>query len=200
MHANQPPLTSGPSPEMGEGSSSVREPVTATLKLREDLVFTPDLARDRPGYTVEDPLRGKFFHVGMAEYTFLIQLDGRRSIAAAVGRAAVRLGPQALSEHEALALCQWAMESQLAQPRGGEESARVAVAAARHERQRLRAMANPLCVRIPLVDSDGLLSRIVGWCGWVFTWPAVAAWIGMVGYWRSIWPAAAGHASKRRPP
>ncbi len=164
------------------GTCDVREPITATLKLRDDLVFTPDLASDRPGYTVEDPLRGKFFRVGMPEYTFLVQLDGRRSIAEAVGQAAVRLGPQALSEHEALALCHWAMESQLAQPLGGEGTTRIAAAAARHERQRVRAMANPLCVRIPLIDPDWLLSRIVPWCGWVFTWPALAVWIGMVGY------------------
>ncbi len=160
----------------------VREPITAMLKLREDLVFTPDLARDRPGYTIEDPLRGKFFHVGTREFTFLVQLDGRRSIAEAVGHASVSLGPQALSEHEALALCQWAMESQLAQPLGGEGTTRIAAAATRRERQRVRAMANPLCVRIPLIDPDWLLSRIVGWCGSVFTWPGLAVWIGMVGY------------------
>ena len=128
----------------------------------------------------------------MPEYTFLIQLDGRRSIAEAVGRAAARLGPQALSEHEALALCHWAMESQLAQPLGGEGTARIAAAAARHERQRVRAMANPLCVRIPLIDPDWLLSRIAGWCGWVFTWPALAVWIGMVGY--ALYLAGSGWA------
>ena len=121
-----------------------------------------------------------------------MQLDGRRSIAEAVGRAAVRLGPQALSEHEALALCHWAMESQLAQPLGGEGTARIAAAAARHERQRVRAMANPLCVRIPLIDPDRLLSRIAPWCGWVFTWPALAVWIGMVGY--ALYLAGSGWA------
>jgi putative peptide zinc metalloprotease protein len=160
----------------------VREPIAATLKLRADLIFTPDLGRDLPGYTVEDPLRGKFFHLGAAEYTFLMQLDGRRSIAEAVGRAAVRLGPQALSEHEALALCHWAMESQLAQPLGGDGTARIAAAAARQERQRVRAMANPLCVRIPLFDPDRLLSQMVKWCGPLFTWPATAVWIGLVGW------------------
>jgi putative peptide zinc metalloprotease protein len=168
----------------------VREPITATLRLREDLIFTPDPARDRPGYTVEDPLRGKFFRLGTAEYAFLVQLDGRRSIAEAVGRAAVRLGPQALSAHEALALCHWAVESQLAQPAGNGGSARIAAAAARHERQRVRAMANPLCVRIPLIDPDRLLSRIAGWCGPVFTWPAAGVWTGLVGY--ALYLAASG--------
>ena len=74
------------------------------------------------------------------------------------------------------------MESQLAQPLGGDGTARIAAAAARHERQRVRAMANPLCVRIPLVDPDRLLARIAAWCGPIFTWPALAVWIGMVGY------------------
>ena len=152
------------------------------LKLREGLVFTPDLMQDRPGCTIEDPLRGKFFRVGMPEYTFLIQLDGRNSIAAAVGHAAARLGAEALGEHEALALCHWAVESQLLQPLDGERTARIAVTAARHERQRVRAMANPLCLRIPLIDPERLLSRIAPCCGWVFTWPAMAVWLGMVAY------------------
>ena len=152
------------------------------LRLREDLVVMPELTGGPPGYTVEDPLRGKFFRMGVPEYTFLAQLDGRRSIAEAVGQAAVKLGPQSLSEREALALCHWAMESQLAQPLGGEGSTRIAAAAARHERQRVWAMTNPLCVRIPLIDPDWLVSRIVPWCGWGFTWSASAVWIGMVGF------------------
>ena len=55
---------------MSDSAQHVREPINATLKLRDDLLVTPDLARDRPGYTVEDPLRGKFFHLGTPEYTF----------------------------------------------------------------------------------------------------------------------------------
>ncbi len=160
----------------------VREPIAATLELRQDLVFTPDLTREPPGYTVEDPLRGKFFRVGVPEYTFLTQLDGHRSIAEAVGRAAVRLGAQAISEHEALALCHWAIETQLVQSLDGERTTRIAAAAAQHERRRIRAMANPLCVRIPLIDPDWRLSRIAPWFGWVFTWPALAVWTGMVSY------------------
>ncbi len=182
MNSNSPPRPTDPPPANGAGKTDVREPIAARLKLRDDLIFSPDLERDRPGYTIEDSLRGKFFRVGMPEYTLLMQLDGQRSITEAVGRAAVRLGSQALSESEALALCHWAMESHLAQPHGGESTARIAAAAARHERKQVAAMANPLCIRIPLIDPDRLLTRIVPWCRWLFTWPALAVWIGTVGY------------------
>jgi putative peptide zinc metalloprotease protein len=171
----------------------VREPITAVLKLREDLVFAPDLTRDRPGYTIEDPLRGKFFRLGVPESTFLAQLDGRRSIAEAVGRAARHLGADALRENEALALCHWALANQLVQSLDGDGPSRIAAAAAEHERQRTRALANPLCMRIPLIDPDRLLSRIAPWCDWVFSWPALAAWIGLVGY--AIYLAVTGRAN-----
>ena len=190
MHSKRQPLNSGLSSASALAKCNVREPITATLRLRDDLVCTPDLCGDRPGYTVEDPLRGKFFRVGLAEFAFLTQLDGRTSIAEAVGRAAARLGPQALTENGALSLCHWAMECQLAQPLGGDGTTRIAVAAARHERRKVLAMANPLCVRIPLVDLDGFLARIMRVGSWIFTWPAMLLWIGMVGY--AIYLAGSG--------
>ena len=56
--------------------------------LRADLVFTPDLAVDPPCYQIEDRLRGKFFRVGLRKFTCLSNLDGRATIAEAVGRSA----------------------------------------------------------------------------------------------------------------
>ncbi len=169
---------------------NVREPSSATIKFRDELEWTPDLSGDQPGYTIEVPLRGKYFRVGFPEFAFLSQLDGQSSIAEAVGRAAVQLGHQALNEHDALALCRWALECQLAQSVGGDRTTRIAAAAARRERLRVLAVANPLCIRIPLVDPEPILSRLA-WLGrWVFMWPAMFVWIVLIGY--AIYLASSG--------
>ena len=47
--------------------------------LRGDLVFTP-CGGGIPYYRVEDPLRGKFYRVGLAEYALISLLDGRRTL------------------------------------------------------------------------------------------------------------------------
>ena len=180
-----------PSAENGEARCNVREAITATLKLRGDLIFMPDLARSPEAIAVEDPLRGKFFHVGVPEHTLLIQLDGRQSIAAAVGRAAAGLGPQALSEREALALCRWAAENQLALPLGGDASARIAATAARHRAQRVRDGQSALRAD-SASDPDRLLRRITNWCGAAFTWPVLMVWAGILGY--ALYLACSGWA------
>ena len=70
---------------------SVRDPAIARLKLREDLVISPDISGGTRCYAIEDPLRSKFYLVGIPEFTFISLLDGRTSIAGALelGRPAI---------------------------------------------------------------------------------------------------------------
>ena len=158
----------------------VREPSGTTLKLRGDLVFSPQVTSDPPCYTIEDPLRGKFYRVGIPEFTLLTLLDGRTSIAEAVGLAARRLGRDALAEHEALAVCRWAIGCQLAHPVGSDLAARLCETAAKADRQRLLNRANPLAIQIPLFDPDRLLTVLTRRCSWLFSWPAAVVWLATV--------------------
>jgi putative peptide zinc metalloprotease protein len=168
----------------------VREPSTAVVALRDGLVFTPDVSRDPPGYTIEDPLRGKFYRVGVPEYTVLSLLDGRVSIAEAVGVAAVKLGAQALAEHEALALVRWLLDCQLAYPAAANQTERLSEAARRNEQRRLLSMLNPLAIQIPLCRPDRLLGVLTQRLEWLFSGWSVAVWIAVVGY--AIYLIAAG--------
>ena len=86
---------------------SVGEAGSARLRLRDDLVFQPEIVGETSTYTIEDPLRGKYFHVGLREYSFLALLDGQTSIAEAVAIGARSHAADALAEHEALTLCRW---------------------------------------------------------------------------------------------
>jgi putative peptide zinc metalloprotease protein len=160
----------------------VLEPSTAALQLRDDLVFTPDVAHEPPHYTIEDPLRGKFYRVGMSEFTLISLLDGRRSVAEAVGLAAQRLGERALAEHEALALCRWLADCQLALPVGVSPIARLDEAAEKGSRQRLLAAVNPLLIRVPVFSPDRLLATLSPWLGWLFSVPMLIVWSGLVLY------------------
>lgn len=141
--------------------------------LRADLVFTPDVAANPPCYQIEDRLRGKFFRVGLREFALIGHLDGRATVAEAVGRTAARLGPQALTVDEALAICRWLIESRLgfrvdaaAPPRPCLETDLA--------RFHLRDL-NPLGIRLPLANPDRLISRLWPYAAWLFSWPAAVA-------------------------
>ena len=60
----------------------------AKPRLRDGLVFTFREIGGEPGVIIEDELSGRFFRVGMSEYVFLSQLDGRTSIGDALGATA----------------------------------------------------------------------------------------------------------------
>src|SRR5688500_5915347 len=99
-------MTQSPAP-------TIAEPHSATPKLREDLVIESREFAGQACYVIEDPLCGRFFRVGLAEYELLRRLDGKLSIAHAVGQTATILGREALSSQQALAVCRWLAENNL---------------------------------------------------------------------------------------
>ncbi len=171
-------------------AGSVRDPMTASPRMRDDLVVTPDISNVTPSYVIEDPLRGKFYRVGVPEFTFMSLLDGRASIAAALGTAAGQLGRRALAEHEALALCHWLLDSQLAHTDDSAQADRLCESAEKIAQRRLAGNINPLMIKVPLVNPDGLLEAIGPWVAWLFSWQFFLVWIGACSY--GVYLVAAG--------
>ena len=53
----------------------IRDLGRTRITLRDDLLFTPRRDGGTVFYVVEDPVRARFYRVGLAEYTFLSMLD-----------------------------------------------------------------------------------------------------------------------------
>jgi putative peptide zinc metalloprotease protein len=125
---------------------------------------------------IEDPVRGKFFRIGSDEFTLIALLDGKNTIAQAIGLSAATLRERAFTENEAMSVCHWLLESQLAACGGAGQAERLASTARKQAQNKLAASVNPLAMRLPLFNPSRLLNRIVPWLHWVFSKPAVAAW------------------------
>jgi putative peptide zinc metalloprotease protein len=160
---------------------SVGDAISARLRLRDDLVFQPEINGEMPGYTIEDPMRGKYFRVGLREYGFIALLDGRSTIAEAVAICAKTLRSSALAEYEALAVCRWLLENQLAQPSGGNHEKQLRQAAEQQDRRKLSAL-NPLSMQLPLVAPDRTLGFIAEHLRWLMSLPAAAVWLCFTAY------------------
>ena len=63
----------------------------AVLKAKNALRFSSRKIGKRLGYIVEDELTGKFFQIGLSQYTFLSLLNGRRTVNDALERTATLL-------------------------------------------------------------------------------------------------------------
>jgi putative peptide zinc metalloprotease protein len=151
-----------------EGSSgcNVQVPLNATLTLRKDVSIVPQHLGQEPCYVVEDLLRSKFYRIGVREFTFISLLNGKTSLGDALGLAATTLGPEALSEQDALAIGGWLIDSQLANHGSAAGSTCAAGAAARPSRL-LTILRDPLFIKLPLFNPDPLLAKLLPWCGWL---------------------------------
>jgi putative peptide zinc metalloprotease protein len=158
----------------------IHEPLTAAPRLRPDLVMQPQEFAGQACYVIEDPLRGRFFRVGIPEYEVLRRLDGRTSLAAAIGQAATTMGAQALGPQEGLAVCRWLAENQLlCGPGAGERPPR---------RRTLWQRFNPLVIKLPLVNPDRALAAALPWFGWLFSPGFLLLWacVLLYGGWLAV--------------
>ena len=96
----------------------------ARLRLKDSLRFTMRQNGKGIEYLVEDEVTGRFFRVGLPQYTFLTMLDGRRTVSTALMKTASLLREHAIDETEAASLCKWAIESGLVESETGNSTAR----------------------------------------------------------------------------
>jgi putative peptide zinc metalloprotease protein len=148
----------------------VLDPAQACLRMRTDLVVTP---HENATFVVEDPLAGKYFLVGSAEWSFLTRIDGVRTIAEAIGQAATD-GPlgTALTEREGISVARWLVDQGLAQPvasmpQGRGDGSPLAP----------RAPFNPFMIRLGTFNPDELLAAVDARLGWLWSRWVLAAWL-----------------------
>ena len=77
----------------------------ARLKLKDSLRFTMRQSAGSLEYLLEDESTGRFFRVGLPQYTFLTMLDGNRTISTALMKTATLMRQNAIDENEAANLC-----------------------------------------------------------------------------------------------
>ena len=156
--------------------TATRELTGSRLKLHDDLIFTPQRFQDKTFYHIELPSRSKFYRIGLAEYTFISLLDGNTTIAEALSLTARTLAPEGFSEPEAVAICNWLLETGLARAEDSSQSAPLHAAADAKRAKQLVGRLNPFWMRLPLFNPDRLIERLFPWLGWIHSRPAIALW------------------------
>ena len=145
------------------------------LALRDDLVWVPISSGHETYYTVEDPLRSKFYRIGIPEYIFISLLDGRTPISEALAQTSRALPDSKITENDAAAICHWLLQTGLARSSQGGDGDAAATSQSGQARPRAtRGTWNPLVCRLPLFHPDGFFNRAVVWWGWICTPSAMA--------------------------
>jgi len=171
--------TRGSSTSPGDGRASDLH--QAVVKLRNDLRFTPQTGGGRPYYVVEDPVRSKFYRIGVPEYTFISLLDGKTTIGDAIRLTAAALADDGFGDTDAAGICRWLVDANLAHTAESSKPGRLIEAATAARRRRGWQWFNPIVFRLPLLYPDALFRRITPWLAWIYSRPAVLAWCTLVG-------------------
>ncbi|MFM7070551.1 MAG: site-2 protease family protein [Planctomycetota bacterium] len=151
------------------------------LALRLDLRVSPRIEGGESYYVIDDPLHGRYYRLGTAEYAFVSLLDGRTTLRDALAKLSSAAPGHQLSENEAAGLCRWLARQDLAQTAESSRSERLSARAEKDERRQWLARINPLSFRIPLLSNpDRAINAAQRLVGSVFSPAASGVWIGLV--------------------
>lgn len=155
------------------------ELINTRPRLRDDLIFSEQTHQQQSVYVLEDPVRSKFFRIGLPEYRFIQHLNGCRTVGYALSQTAKELGKNALTEHDAATILHFLYENELASQ--ASEAGQAAIQKKRHQLndQNLLKKLNLLFLKMPLFNPDAFLSGIEPKMRWMlgksflYTWLAV---------------------------
>ena len=149
----------------------------ARLCLKDSLRFTMRQTGGSIHYLVEDEVTGRFFRVGLPQYTFLSMLDGKRTVSTALMKTATLLREHAIDETEAANLCKWAIESGLVESENGNSTARRVEQHEQIQKKKLVSYLNPMMIRIPLFNPDPAVTAISRFLNFLISPLGAAIWI-----------------------
>ncbi len=149
-------------------------PDLPTLKLRDDLLLSYQSYGNRPCYLLEDPAHGSYFQIGLKEYRFIQCLDGEADLASALEKS-----NNELSEEEGKTLMQWLLQSQLVYVQHPEYHSWHLPPKTDDQLKKNAKKLNPLFLKFPLGNPDGLLERTYPWFAWMLGWGFFWLWLAL---------------------
>lgn len=187
--------------------------LAAKVTLRQELRFDYRSAANENQIVIEDPVRAKFFQIGLAEFKLISCFDGQRSLeeilqhnaASSTNQVhsegpteAVRSQSQSqsttptdkdflvLSAEQSFRVVQWLLQNNLGYVATSDNFQRIEEQAKQSARAKLMGLLNPLSFKLPLFNPN----RILGNMGFVahvlFSVWFLLAWLGVGCYAASI--------------
>src|SRR6195256_1774580 len=137
------------------------------LRVRSDLAITPQLYEGRTYYVVKDPVSLRYYRFKEQEHYLLQFMDGKRTLDDAQKSYERRFRPERLTLEDLEGFAQQLLTAGLVQnesPRAGQQ-----LFDRRKKRKRsewMQALTNILYIKIPIIDPDRILERMLEHTRW----------------------------------
>ncbi len=150
--------------------------LASTLSLRTELKFDTRSENGKPFVVVEDPVRSKYFQVGLEEYDFIASIDGKKSASQIVEELG-RLNENSVSSEQAVTICKWLVQSNLVKSEALDTSTRLGNQASAIDKQKMMGWLNPISFKVSLFNPNQILSACQGPFSWLFSRWFLVAWL-----------------------
>lgn len=134
-------------------------------------------------YVLQDRVSGRFYRFSPEAWLVISLFDGKRSVAEIWDLACGRLGDDVLTQSEIIGLLSQLHQANVLQgdvmPNVDEMLHR---AEKQERRKRILSFANPLAMRLPLIDPDNFLSATMPLVRPLFGWLGALLFLGLLGY------------------
>src|ERR1700682_695122 len=151
------------------------------LRVRSDLAITPQRYEGRTYYVVKDPVSMRYYRFKEQERFLIDLMDGEFSLDDAQKAYETRFRPERLTLEDLESFAQQLLTAGLAH----NESPQAGKQLFDRRKKRLRtewmaALTNILYIKIPVIDPDKLLTRMLPWLRWIFTTSFLALSVGVM--------------------
>ena len=152
-------------------ASSASRPLR--LHMRRDLTFQRQSYQGRDYWVVKDPISLKYYRFEEEEYALLQMLDGVASPDQIKRRFDYQFAPQKITLQELYQFVGMLYRSSMLVSESPNQGIELKKRGAENKSKELRqSLTNILAIRYKGFDPDRLLSFLIVWFGWFFTWPA----------------------------
>lgn len=150
--------------------------LASTFSLRSELKFNTRSENGKPFVVIEDPVRSKYFQVGVEEYDFIAALDGKKA-ASQIVEELERLDGDSVTSEQAITICQWLVQSNLVLSEALDSSTRLGNQASAIDKQKMMGWLNPISFKVTLFNPNQILSACQGAFSWLFSGWFFTLWL-----------------------
>src|SRR5437588_446790 len=140
------------------------------IRLRKDLAVESQKYEGRTYYVIKDPISLRYYRLKDNEHFLLQFLDGKHTLEDAQKAYETQYRPDRLKLEDVEGFAQQLVTGGLAEsdsPRAGKQ-----LFERRKKKRRqewIQTLTNILYIKIPIIDPDRLLGKMVPYLGWIFT-------------------------------
>jgi putative peptide zinc metalloprotease protein len=168
-------------PTAAPAASDVERRKKVKILMRRDLAIAPQKYEGRTYYVVKDPVSLRYYRFKEQEHFLIRLMDGDHTLDDAQKKYETRFRPERLTLEDLEQFAQQLLNAGLAQnesPLAGQQLFKQRKKKRRSEW--MQTLTNILYIKIPVFDPDKLLTRMVPYLRWIFTFTFLAISVGFM--------------------